>query len=655
MRLTDRQFDLTALTALIAITPHVGRLPWWLSIPLVAIMPLRILGRRRGALRLHTWLRVPLVVLLLAVIVMHYGNIFGRDAGNALAVGLLMLKLLETDTVRDARAALGFSAFVMMSALLFTQTLLFTFLQCVSLVVLLASLNALEPASLSQQHPLRRGLRVGAALLGLGLPLALTAFVLIPRLSSPLWGAPGLDKQARTGLSDRMTPGELTELLTDDSPALRARFRDAPPMPAARYFRALVLSDFDGSSWTRSPGTFGAAMETLEATNTPLDYDITLEPTDRPWLVALDMPVSASPGIRIQPDRSLIAPARVAQPLQYQVRSATSYRLAGELDAGSRERNLRLPQGFNPRSHALVQKWRLQGRSDEQMIDAALANFNASFSYTLTPPLLGRNSVDDFLFETQRGYCEHYSSSFTFLMRAAGIPARVVIGYQGGWWQPMGSYLLVRNSDAHAWSEVWLEGRGWIRVDPTAAVSPARIELGAPAVNRGEEWFAGDWLLGMRNRLDVMNRMWTQTIVQFNALRQKSLLTPLGIDQAEPADLLLALAIIIAVLLLAATLWVLRAPTPSPGDELDQAWRALLGKLGRHGIEIRPQEGPLDFQQRAGAQLTEASMQRKFIDLADTYTELRYGHASTAEVMDVAQFVRDVARFRLPPRRSRTP
>jgi transglutaminase-like putative cysteine protease len=644
MQLTDRQFNWTALSAVVAIAPHLSRLPWWLSLGLILIAPLRIFSRWRGAKPISGWWRAPLVVLLLVSIIGHYGNVFGREPGCALAAGLLVLKLLETERIRDARAALGFSAFVLMSALLFTNTLSFTVILCLSLILLLAALNSLEPAPIPRTKRLPTEISAAAVLFASGLPLAIAAFLLIPRLSTPLWGAPGLDQIERTGLSETMSPGSLTELLIDDTPALRARFDSEPPPPAYRYFRAIVMWDFDGVTWTRGDFWRNEA-DVVTALGPTIGYEITLEPTDRPWLIALDVPVTAPENARISSDRTLFTRARVIQPRQYRVTSALHYVLAPDLDDMSRKRALRLPAGFNPKTRELAAQWRAAGRGDAAIVESALAMFSTSFTYTLTPPPLARDSVDDFLFSTQAGFCEHFSSAFVFLMRSAGIPARVVTGYQGGWWNESSNYLLVRNSDAHAWSEVWLEGKGWTRVDPTAAVSPMRIERGADAVN-DRDGARSSWWREARNRFDVVNRLWTQTIVQFNALRQKSLLTPFGIDQADQGDLLMSLAIISGIVLLLATLWVFRGSRDVRGDGVDASWRRLRRYVAGRGVESDDKEGPLDYLQRI-KQHFPASQVTQLERLVLDYVQLRYaGDTLTAE--QIAQFARRVRQLRLP-------
>ncbi len=640
MRLTDRQFDFVCLSALAAVAAHLWHLPPWLGLAFIAVAPLRWRARQRGAGVVPAWLRVPLVFVLVAAVILHYGNLFGRDAGSALGCGLLMLKLLESERVRDARAVLGFAAFVLMSALLFSQTLGFTVLVCLTLVLLLAALNALEPAPLEIDRPWRERLRTGARLVALGLPLAAAGFLFVPRLATPLWGAPGLDAEARTGLSDRMAPGSMTDLLVDDSPALRVKFDTAAPEPAARYFRAIVLWDFDGNAWTRDNAWRRPPTESLESSTPPLGYEITLEPTDHPWLVALDVPLAAADGTRMGSERILSGQMRIPPPRHYRLESTIRYTLAAELDPGDRRRALRLPADFNPRARALAMDWRAQSADDVGVIERALALFRAEFTYTLSAPLLGRDSVDDFLFSTRAGFCEHYSSAFVFLMRAAGIPARVVTGYQGGWHNPLGDYLLVRNSDAHAWAEVWLAGRGWVRVDPTAAVSPERVQRGADG--RGGSGDGDGWWRNLRNQLDVVNRLWTQTIVQFNALRQQSLLTPFGIDKANRHDLLLALAVIVSLVLGAATLWVVRTGRARRGDPLDEAWRALQAKGLRAGFALRAGEGPIDYRQR----LRDAGVDAAAV-LVDEFVTLRYAHAEPPAER-VRDFVASVRALRLP-------
>lgn len=652
-RLDRHAFEWLAATVAATLAVHLGHLPLWLSLPLACVLGLRVWSRRRGAAKVSAWVRLPLTALLVILVVANFGNLFGREPGSVLACGLLALKLLETERVRDARVALGFAAFVLMSALLFTQTLPFTLLICAVLLMLLAALVSLQPAPPGTHRSPRQELRVSAWLLGASLPLAALAFLLVPRLGSPLWGTPGQDMTPRTGLGERMAPGSMTDLLIDDAPAFRVDFdQGSPPPPAQRYFRTIVFWDFDGSAWTRERRVGAGRVEALGGNGARLHYSITLEPTDRRWLPTLDVPMDAPAQARLGSDRVLVANVPVAQPRQYRVVSTTGYVLAPTLHAIERQQALALPDGFDPRTRALGAQWRAQGLSDDAIVTAALDRFRASFTYTLTPPLLGRHSVDDFLFDTQRGFCEHFAGSFVFLMRAAGIPARVVTGYQGGWWSKNNSYLLLRQSDAHAWAEVWIDGSGWRRVDPTAAVSPQRIELGAAAANGAADWSQSIWLRDLRNRFDMVNRVWTQSIIRFDSLRQKSLLTPFGVADANPGDLLLTLSALLGLMLVIATVWAMHLGKLNRGDVLDQAWNRLLGRLVKIGIERRGNEGPLDLLQRVREK--SPAIGGELEPLIHEYARLRYGVA-VAPTGDIARFAQVARKFRLNPRQDSGP
>lgn len=642
-RLDNRQFELLSAATAATLIAHVSHLPLWLWLPLAILLPLRAWTRRQGTQKFGAWIRLPLTVLLLVLVLVNFGNVFGREPGSVLGCGLLGLKLLEAERVRDARVALGFAAFVLMSALLFAQTLLFSVALGGVLILLIAAIASLQPAPLPQRRTLRAQITLGAVLLGAGLPLAAASFVLVPRLGAPMWGSPGNDAVARTGLSDSMAPGALTNLLIDDSPAFRVQFDAAPPAPQQRYFRTLVLWDFDGTTWTRAPRF--SQPEKAEAQGALFDYAITLEPTDQRWLPALDLPWSTvQDGTRIGTDHSVVSTTPVTQPRRYRLQSATRYTLAATLTGAQRERALALPDGFDPKTRALAERWRAEGRDDAAVAQAALDLFHASFTYTLSPPALGRDSIDDFLFGTQKGFCEHYASAFVVLMRAAGIPARVVTGYQGGWWNGSGDYLLVRQSDAHAWAETWMSGHGWQRVDPTAAVSPSRIELGAAAANGNPGWEQADWLRTLRNQFDFANRLWTESIIRFDALRQKSMLTPFGISDANQGDLLLVLSGVLGVTMLLATIWAMRSGAGSNGDRLDRAWSQLGRRLAGSGLGARANEGPLDWLQRLRTSAPTLAAQLE--PLVDDYAALRYGDGAPSPDR-VAAFAGAVRRWRL--------
>jgi len=615
-----RAFDLLSLTIAFVLGLHAMHLPWWLGIALALILGWRWWQRRQRTGRVPRWFKLPLLVLLVLAVIAHYGSIFGRAPGVALAVGLLILKLLETESTRDVRVGISFACFALMAALLFDQGLVATLVVALGLLPALATLRALEPA----QAPatLQRTLLPGLGLLLSALPLALLAFLLVPRLSSPLWGAPS-PNEARTGLSESMSPSGFTDLLTDDRPAMRVSFDGAPPPANLRYFRAYVMWNYDGSSWSYADVVNHAPAE-LKAIGI-VGYRISMEPTHQHVLPMLDMPLGAPTGATLRADRVVMADKAVNDPLTYTAQSAIQYRLQPELGVRARNLGLSLPVGFNPRTLALGQQWRQRyGSDDAAIVQAALTLFHdGGFRYTLAPAPLGHDAMDDFLFNTREGFCEHYSSAFTVLMRDAGIPARVVTGYQGGYWSKYGNYLLVRYSDAHAWSEVWLAERGWVRVDPTAAVRPQRVSLGAAAAADGQlPWYESRWLQSLRNHWDIVNRWWGQGVIGFDTLRQHGLLTPFGIRDVDTATLGVLLAISSMLFIAIGLAWALLRRQVR--DPLRAALHELERKLARKGIVRRPSEGPQHYLSRAARALP--GQRDELATLMRCYLELRYAH-----------------------------
>lgn len=633
--LTPRSFDLTVLTMLMVLAAHAPHLQVWLTLGLGSVLALRWWQRRRAPGKTPAWLKLPLIALLTLAIVTTYGTVFGRAPGASLAVGLLVLKLLETETARDARVGIAFACFALMAALLFDQGLAATLGVALGLLPVLAALRSLEPAQAPATLP--RQLLPGLTLLAVSLPLTLFAFAVVPRLSTPLWGAPQ-DDQARTGLSSEMSPGDMTRLLVDDSPAMRVSFDKAPPPRGDLYFRAFVMWNYDGTSWRASAPY--AKPEPVDATDR-VSYAVTLLPNGQRVLPALGVPLGVPDGAVLRAGRVLTRDKPVDDLLRYRLTSALHYRLGATLGP-ERAAALELPAGLNPRTLALGREWREHFHGDTAVIvGAALALFHdGGFSYTLTPAPLGRDAMDDFLFSTREGFCEHYASAFTVLMRAAGVPARVVTGYQGGFWNRMGNYLLVRQSDAHAWSEVWMAGHGWVRVDPTAAVRPERVSLGAAAAGGGERpWYQDAWLQNLRNRWDIVNRWWDKGVVGFDALRQRGLLTPFGVEQTDNqtlAWLLVAGSLLFGGIGLA---WAMARRQRI--DPALSALRRLERKLARAGVARRRGEGPQHYLRRAARALP--GQREALRVLMEQYLQLRYAGDEPADesLRDFRRKVRD--------------
>ena len=618
-------FNLLCVTVLCVLAAHAPHMPAWYTAALVAILAARWWQRQQQRRRVTAWLRIVMLVAIPAAVMAVYGSPLGQEPGAAIVCGLLVLKVLESESIRDARMAIGFACFILMSALLFDQSLGFTIVVGLMLLPALATLRALEPG-LSGPRWLR-AFKPGTVMLAASLPAALLGFLLIPRLGAPLWGSPG-SGVASTGISDRMAPGDLQRLLTNNAPAMRIGFESTPPPEDQRYFRGMVLWYFDGRTW--SPGD----IATRRRPPAPVDkrgpithYNVTLLASHQHWMFALDVPIDTPEGARMGPDRTLWSIKPIDQTVRYRVASATDYHLAPEgLAPRARAAALELPQGFDPRARALAARWRARagGNDDTVVRDALQLIHNGGFAYDLDAPPLGRNSIDDFLFDTKIGFCEHYASAFTFLMRAAGIPARVVIGYQGGYWNSYAHYLLIRQSNAHSWSEVWIAGRGWVRVDPTAAVSKVLL-ADTDSATGGIEGGDGGWSLPWRNRLDVINRWWGQTVMGFDALKQAHLFRPFGIDHTSVQMLGIALAVAVFLALGAGALLASLRPRSKPRDALGRAQWHLQRRLARLGIVRGQTEGPRDFYARTAVALPDSAS--TLSDLSTEYLLLRYAYS----------------------------
>lgn len=537
---------------------------------------------------LHGLLRLLLTITLLAAVLSLSGYQFGRDTGCAVLAAMLAMKLAEIRGVRDGRSLLGFALFAPFATFLLDQGPLSLLLGLIGAILALVALQRLADvdAGTTEAVPLPQRFSGVGRLLLLGLPLALAAFWLFPRLATPLWGVPER-ALARTGLSDEMAPGQWIDLMADDTPALRVRFFGATPATSQMYWRGPVLSDFDGRTWTRARRTAGLPPAAVTTGEAQWDYQVEIEPTERRQLVALELPVAAPANTRLGHDHELFAPRPLSSTTRWRMQASPPHTFELDLSVTLRQAALTLPQGYNPRTQALGQRWRAEaGNDDEAIVRRAMEWIQRDFAYTLSTPLAGRNSADEFLFDQQEGFCEHFSSAFVILMRGAGIPARVVTGYVGGYRNPMGDYWLVRRSDAHAWAEVWLPGRGWVRADPTAAVAPERIYDTLDDRVLGADGLFGRMLGGDASRLfnatDWMRRGWNQVVLGFDADRQSRLLRPLGIDRVDGVRL----GLLFALASLSALLWMtwLSRRGERQRDPVLRAWHALERRYRRHGL-----------------------------------------------------------------------
>jgi len=642
---------------LFAALPHLAAMPSWLAVAIVVAAAWRA-AVELFALRRPNWLiRGFLTFGGLALVILHYGTFWGRRAATVLLCVMIAAKLSEMFRLRDARVVAALGYFLIATQFLFSQQLVLFAYLVIGCALVTAALMRIQrdadciPGSAERPAPKMAGVprtvRDGFLLMLLAVPFALVLFTLFPRLASPLWGMPENALDGRTGLSDEMSPGNIANLFADDSPAFRVSFDGPPPPRSERYWRGPVLWRFDGRTWKRLFYSNRAPERTPRPGPRAFSYTVQLEPSERRWLFSLDYPVRAPEDARLTADFELINRTPVTTLKSYDVISQPDFQDSVELMQTMRHFALQLPDSSNPRTRAHAQALRTRYPDDRALIDAVLTWFNQEdFFYSLETAPLGLHGADEFLFDLRVGYCEYYASAFVVLMRAAGIPARIVTGYQGGFWQAADEYLLVRQSDAHAWAEVWLEGQGWTRVDPTAAVSPSRIRDGArSAVSGSGGWLSGEWLYQLRNQYDRLQNLWNRWILGFDARRQQNFLASLGIDKLPPG-LKAALLVVLAGLVLVPLALLLQSTTNGRArpDRLDRTWLRLRGRLRRAGIRPSIGETPLELAGRSAEDLDNG---HELITLADEYSRLKYGAFGSAKAINA--FGRKTDRWR--PRR----
>lgn len=654
-RPVDTTLDTARVLALLAalvlvVAPHAAQMPAWVSLTVAAVLGLRALFAWRGMGLPPAWWLALLATAAALGIWSSYGRLYGRDAALGLLLLMTCLKTLELRARRDAHVLVLLGYFLLVTGFLYSQSM-------GTAAYLLGCLWALTACLLAfQREPGRAAvpevLRAAGLMIAQATPLMLVLFLLFPRVQGPLWGLPLAQSAAQTGLSDTMAPGSVASLSLSDEVAFRVDFLTPPPAAKRLYWRGPVMWDFDGQAW-RAGEALTTPPPVLREVSEPFRYTVTLEPHNMRWLFALDMPAQRLEGSLLTADHQLLALRPVRARMRYETSSWLSYRAGLEESPRNLQRALALPPDFNPRTRALALRWQQDYPDARDRVARALALFGEQpFFYTLAPPLLGRDSVDEFLFEVRRGFCEHFASSFVVLMRAAGVPARVVTGYQGGVLNPVGGFLTVRQSEAHAWAEVWLQGQGWVRVDPTAAVSPRRVESGISAAVAADDrlplFVRTDNALLKRARftLDAIANGWNQWVLGYTPERQRQLFQRLGMPKASWQGLAAALAMATGGVVLVLALMTLRRLRAAAPDPVTRAWNTLSARLAPLGLARRPQEGPVDHGERVATALpAHAAEVRRMVQLV---TQLRYGGEPTPDALE--ELRRRVRAFRPAPR-----
>lgn len=622
---------LSATTALAAL-PHLLRVPIWIALFFVLLLFWRLSHPIRES---NTHILVSLIgksalaIIILGGVFASYGTLMGRDAGVALLILLSAMKLLEIRSERDYYITIYIGMLLILTNFLYTQTLPTAFYTVITLLVFLATLAGFNDRN--HRLTVERRLRLAGGLLLQALPLVLILFLFFPRASGPLWGLPEDARGGVSGLDDEMTPGSLSRLSLSDEVAFRVEFDGAIPDRDKLYWRGPVLWYTDGFKWV--PDRMRDPAVRMDVSGDPVSYTVILEPTRKKWLFALEMPAGKPDDTFFTHDVQIRRRDEIQKRIRYEMDSHLDYRLVSD-SKENLERALQLPRNYHDQAIELGQRWREEADSDDDVVQQALLFFREQeFHYTLTPPRLVNDPVDEFLFQTRRGFCEHYTAAFIVLMRAAGIPARAVMGYQGGRVNPMGDYLIVRQRDAHAWAEVWLgEDRGWVRADPTAAVSPARVDTGidealpesvvdVPLVLRNNSLAREVWRQ-LGNTWDAINNRWNQWVLGYDRTRQSRFLDNIGLKNADYGDLILILTAAVVLFFIIMAFRLFRGSRRET-DAAKYWYRKFQQRLARCGIRLSPYEGPRDYAARARNRRSDLAGDINHI--TDTYVEIRYG------------------------------
>lgn len=632
----------TAGTTVLPLAPH---LPTWLSATSAAALVWRVWQAWHDRPLPPRWLPLLLALVGCTAVVVQFRTLFGQNAGVALLMLFMALKQMEAKTTRDGLAVIFLAYFLAMAQFFYSQTIPAALTTAVGTITATAALASLADARV----PVLPQLRLALRMLAQALPLMLILFVLFPRVQGPLWGLPNDAHSGLTGLSNTMTPGSISELSQSDAVAFRVRFDGPEPKRQQLYWRGPVLTEFDGTTWRPADNVPRGDLPYDVSGQGGIDYEVTLEAHGKGWLFALELPGRIPDNALATREALLLAKAPVTARQRYPMRSHPDLTLGPDESPAVLRGALALPVASNPRTRTVAAEWRQQAGSDEEILHLAQRFFlRRNLMYTLTPPLLGKHSADEFLFDTRQGFCEHFASAFAIALRAAGVPARVVTGYQGGETNPVDGYMTVRQYDAHAWTEVWLRERGWVRVDPTAISAPTRIDLNLAAAVPGSGalplLMRGDysWLRSLRYRLDAIANAWNQWVLGYNPERQLELMRRLGMREPDWRQMGAMLAALSGLSLLALTAWNLRSRQRF--DPATRQWRRACRRLARRGLPRQPAEGPLDYALRIGKALPKQS--RAIHEIATAYAELRYGRPAADHPDRIIALRRLVTAFR---------
>ncbi|MAT93273.1 MAG: transglutaminase [Halioglobus sp.] len=652
------------------VAPHALRLPIWVLVVFVIAALWRILVHRGRWSFPGRWVKVALTISCFGGIYASYGSLIGLEPTVALLLTAFALKLIELVQRKDAYVLLFLGYFVCVTEFLFSQDLLITLYSVLNVLLVTTALVALHRPGEDRFN--RGALRLASVMLLQALPLMIVLFFLFPRVG-PLWTVPIKSQAGKTGMSDFMRPGDVARLSQSDEVAFRVRFDGDIPPQSELYWRGLVFSQLKQGTWT-TLGYYQVPADQQRPADVavqgqPLSYSVIMEPSRQNWLYGLHYAHSSHAGVMHTADFRLHSPMPLETEFMYSAMSWPGTPAETELSDWRRKTETTLPPKGDMRTRELARSLREDAGSDAAFVDAVLRRFHEQeYRYTLQPGTLPeRDGMDHFIFESRRGFCEHYAYAFVLMMRAAGVPARVVAGYQGGEINPVNRTVIVHQFDAHAWAEVWLAGQGWTRVDPTAAVAPERIERGLEQAMQSEGSFLADsplsplryrgvpWVNLLRLRYDALTYRWQSWVVGFDNERQFELLHEVFGEISSRVFATVFLGSWALVLVPVAISLLRRRDTRAP-NPLDKHYLLFCERLAGLGVERQKGESPGAFARRAAVALPAYASQLRHITAL--YNSLAYAPAKGGGegARDaVGEFARAVEQFRPNRRRPSGP
>ncbi len=630
--LADRQSVFTVCFCfLFSIAAHFVNLPLWVSGFVIVALTWRCLQNLGYVKAINNWFLIPMVVFGGIGVFAEYWTIVGRDAGLALLTVMTSFKILESRSHRDLLILIFLCYFLIATHFLFSQSIFTAVLMLITLVVITSTLITLNQRN--DQVTVKQRLHSSARLVSLSIPIMLILFVLVPRIPGPLWGITNEQRGGVTGLSEHMSPGEISNLIRSNDVAFRVDFESIVPPQHQLYWRGPVMAKFNGRRWyqARRRGISQLQINTFEPAT---KYTVTLEANGAYWLLALDIPTQLVSNSFMTADYQLTSTKVINDLRRYTMESRLSFQVGLDEDPKYLELTLQYPKDSNPRTIEFGQKLASQYKNKIDLVDHVLKMFREQeYTYTLQPPILKGNVVDQFLFESRRGFCEHYAGSFALLMRAAGIPSRVVTGYQGGEYNNVGKYLIVRQSDAHAWTEVWLKDRGWVRIDPTAAVSPLRIEQGIDDALSDER---ASFRIQNRNPLfgnllytwDNLQHSWNDWVINYDDQKQRRFLRKLDIGIENAGDMIIALVVLLVSV--SGLFWFINwyRERPAKPEQYEILFKQFIKKMSRLGFQKKNSEDARQFLQKLAP--LEVRQNQQISQFVELYNQIKYGRENNS-------------------------